>query len=595
MADITITELEELTPTALHLVKAGANGFRPLAAKAEADAKCATCNGTGKILAGNRKCPDCAGTASPVAVEKALACACDACAWLTTLQKALAEGDDAEIAKAELSGKTINDLPDSAFAYIESGGTKDADGKTTPRRLRHFPVHDEAHARNALAQAPKSPFGDKAMPKIKAACHKFGIEISAEKGDGIVLKVQDGGAIVSALNQAGSSGPYPGSAEWEAQDAQILIDAGTLIAQAGQKLQLSLDREQTEVAVGGKPHDVEDVFDLEDALSALDAVLGITARMAFTEQAEGQAAGMSKAGRRLSGVSIDKVVGARDAADQLRSHLTDLLGPDDPAAAGGQTATKGAFDMDAMTDEQFDAAVAAKAAEVAKKAIADHEAEKAEAEATAKKKAADKKAAKKAAKVAKKEKKTAKVEAAAKAEAARRAGMTDDERATDDAAKAVAAKALADAKMLRSLAKVAKKGDAGALERMAKAVSKGEVPDELRKEIEELRGQVEKFASDVPHSGRFPLSTEAGDGAARKALEALAGFSRGDGIGGTTQDAVAKSFDEKIEAAVKAGDVMGADQIRSEKAFELAKRAEIGRGYPTAGGPDKVPSPVVPQ
>ena len=461
MADITITELEELTPTALHLVKAGANGFRPLAAKAEADAKCATCDGTGKILAGNRKCPDCAGTASPVAVEKALACACDACAWLTTLQKALAEGDDAEIAKAELSGKTINDLPDSAFAYIESGGTKDADGKTTPRRLRHFPVHDEAHARNALAQAPKSPFGDKAMPKIKAACHKFGIEISAEKGDGIVLKVQDGGAIVSALNQAGSSGPYPGSAEWEAQDAEILIDAGTLIAQAGQKLQLSLDREQTEVAVGGKPHDVEDVFDLEDALSALDAVLGITARMAFTEQAEGQAAGMSKAGRRLSGVSIDKVVGARDAADQLRSHLTDLLGPDDPAAAGGQTATKGAFDME-LTKEQLDEIVAVKAAEIAEKVVADRETAKAEAEATAKKKAADKKAAKKAAKVAKKEKKTAKVEAAAKAEAARRAGMSDDERATDDAAKAVAAKALADAKMLRSLAKVAKKGDAGA-------------------------------------------------------------------------------------------------------------------------------------
>ena len=588
-----ISELEDLDVHTLHFVKAGANGFRELLAKAEGDTPCPTCGGKKTILQGNRKCPDCAGTGNATTVEKALACECDACLALSTLQKALAAGDDGEIAKAEMTGAAQNDLPDSAFAYIEPGGKKDDEGKTTPRSLRHFPVHDEAHARNALARAPQSPFGPKAMPKIRAACHKFGIEISDEADKGLTIK--DGGAIVSALNQAGSSGPYPGSPEWEAQDAQILIDAGTSLADAGRKLQQVLDREQTEVAVGGKPHDVEDVFDLEDALSALDAVLGITARMAFTEQAEGQAAGMSKAGRRLSGVSIDKVVGARDAADQLRSHLTDLLGPDDPAAAGGQTATKGAFDMDAMTDEQFDAAVAAKAAEVAKKAIADHEAEKAEAEATAKKKAADKKAAKKAAKVAKKEKKTAKVEAAAKAEAARRAGMTDDERATDDAAKAVAAKALADAKMLRSLAKVAKKGDAGALERMAKAVSKGEVPDELRKEIEELRGQVEKFASDVPHSGRFPLSTEAGDGAARKALEALAGFSRGDGIGGTTQDAVAKSFDEKIEAAVKAGDVMGADQIRSEKAFELAKRAEIGRGYPTAGGPDKVPSPVVPQ
>jgi hypothetical protein len=32
-----ISELEDLVPTALHLVKAGANGFRPLAAKAKGD------------------------------------------------------------------------------------------------------------------------------------------------------------------------------------------------------------------------------------------------------------------------------------------------------------------------------------------------------------------------------------------------------------------------------------------------------------------------------------------------------------------------------------------------------------------------------
>jgi HK97 family phage prohead protease len=52
----------------------------------------------------------------------------------------------------------VNDLPDSAFLYVEPGGTKDSDGKTTPRSLRHFPVKDAsgkpdaAHIANALAR-----------------------------------------------------------------------------------------------------------------------------------------------------------------------------------------------------------------------------------------------------------------------------------------------------------------------------------------------------------------------------------------------------------------------------------------------------------
>lgn len=78
--------------------------------------------------------------------------------------------------RAVLSAADKNDLPDSAFAYIEPGGSKDADGKTTPRKLRHFPIHDKAHVANALSRAPQSPFGDKALPNIKAAAKKFGID-----------------------------------------------------------------------------------------------------------------------------------------------------------------------------------------------------------------------------------------------------------------------------------------------------------------------------------------------------------------------------------------------------------------------------------
>lgn len=63
---------------------------------------------------------------------------------------------------AEWSSAYMDDLPDSSFLYIEPGGSKDSDGKTTPRSLRHFPVKDAngnvdlPHVRNALARIPQS-------------------------------------------------------------------------------------------------------------------------------------------------------------------------------------------------------------------------------------------------------------------------------------------------------------------------------------------------------------------------------------------------------------------------------------------------------
>src|SRR6266567_3038373 len=82
---------------------------------------------------------------------------------------------------AEMSAAAINELPDSDFAYIEPGGSKDSDGKTTPRSLRHFPIHDADHVRNALARAPQSPFGKEAMPKIKAAAKRFNIDVASSE------------------------------------------------------------------------------------------------------------------------------------------------------------------------------------------------------------------------------------------------------------------------------------------------------------------------------------------------------------------------------------------------------------------------------
>jgi hypothetical protein len=106
--------------------------------------------------------------------------------------------------KAEMAAAEINDLPDSAFAYIEPGGKKDADNRTTPRSLRHFPIHDAAHVRSALSRVSQSPFGDKAMPKIKTAAKKFGIEMADDsdggnKGSLAAMDLSKGAQILSCL------------------------------------------------------------------------------------------------------------------------------------------------------------------------------------------------------------------------------------------------------------------------------------------------------------------------------------------------------------------------------------------------------------
>ena len=63
----------------------------------------------------------------------------------------------------EMARKSINDLPDSDFAYIQPGGKKE-DGKTNVTKL-----------------SLKSLFKAKALKKIKSAAKKFGIKM-AESG-----------------------------------------------------------------------------------------------------------------------------------------------------------------------------------------------------------------------------------------------------------------------------------------------------------------------------------------------------------------------------------------------------------------------------
>lgn len=95
------------------------------------------------------------------------------------------------IEKAVWTAAYVNDLPDSAFAYIEPGGKKDDEGKTVPRSLRHLPYKDKngkpdpAHVRNALARLPQTHISasakESARRKLLAAAKEVGIEVSEKK------------------------------------------------------------------------------------------------------------------------------------------------------------------------------------------------------------------------------------------------------------------------------------------------------------------------------------------------------------------------------------------------------------------------------
>jgi hypothetical protein len=80
-----------------------------------------------------------------------------------TMEKAQAwVNEHKQAVDAEWTTDYINNLDDSAFAYIEPGGKKDEQGKTVPRSLRHLPYKnaegeiDHDHLVNALARVKQS-------------------------------------------------------------------------------------------------------------------------------------------------------------------------------------------------------------------------------------------------------------------------------------------------------------------------------------------------------------------------------------------------------------------------------------------------------
>jgi hypothetical protein len=289
----------------------------------------------------------------------------------------------ADVAKAALSAKAQNDLPDSAFAYVESGGTKDESGKTTPRSLRHFNVGDKAHADNAAARiAQGAEFGDEAKPKVEAAQRKFGEKkVSKEAGvpdavtkadpmdtagDAVMLdEGMDGldptvplAAPDAELNLPGDP-TDPGSPAWEGIDAASAQKWLSIAARLKNALSVLAERETLEAA-SADPSDIENAWNLEDAMCAVDFAIEQLAVFAAGEQAEAELGAemaemckalagfdpaplgviegltaVRKSGRVLSSANEARI---RDAANALESVLASL--PSAPPAAEPVTKEK---------------------------------------------------------------------------------------------------------------------------------------------------------------------------------------------------------------------------------------------------------------
>ncbi|MBU2060024.1 MAG: hypothetical protein KKB38_20105 [Gammaproteobacteria bacterium] len=87
----------------------------------------------------------------------------------------LAEEEEDEVEKAKLTTEQRKKIPGGKFAYIDSKGGK------------HLPIHDKAHAQNAMARWNQTQFESpekkkSAARKILAAARRFGIEIDPKSG-----------------------------------------------------------------------------------------------------------------------------------------------------------------------------------------------------------------------------------------------------------------------------------------------------------------------------------------------------------------------------------------------------------------------------
>ena len=288
---------------------------------------CPTCKGSGVLgtpANPDRPCVDCEGTGRDGRhtgnVQDGFAGARQFGDVRETIDKSetdLYDEDETDVEKAKLNTKQRDALSDSAFALPG----------------RRYPIHDESHARNALARVAQNGTSDE-QAKVRAAVKSRYPNIDVEKSESDDVVVKDGMVsgpnplIGSVSGMPDDSAADPGSPAWEAVDAETAKAAALALMTASELIRQFAQRESIEVAAG-EGNDAFDVGAAEMALCDVSRALGTMATMAFHEGLEAAKSTddpevAQKAGKRLSTRSVSALAAARD-------HLNKLLGNDDPA------------------------------------------------------------------------------------------------------------------------------------------------------------------------------------------------------------------------------------------------------------------------
>jgi len=182
------------------------------------------------------------------------------------------------------------------------------------------------HAIHAAAARAK----DETMPAvIKADDADLAADVVANPDE----ELPDADEVAAATPETAPGDPDdPTSAAWEAVDAARARQALELTIALQRLVEQAADREAQEVAVADDPDDAADnLWTLGDVSAAIDAIVGMLAPFAVTEQAEAdQLTAVTKAGRVLSTANESAIRGAVDALQKVLASLPAAT-PDDAA------------------------------------------------------------------------------------------------------------------------------------------------------------------------------------------------------------------------------------------------------------------------
>jgi hypothetical protein len=228
-----------------------------------------------------------------------------------------------------------------------------------------IPAEAKAYAPDPNPPAPgrqNRPEGMEAAPGVKATATVITSLMEAIDLLGAQRKLEKKGKVLQVPNPTAAESSDIGSGPWENYDSVSLEQVAQMLASCGHALDAIRQREAVEAAAGNEG-DVQDTQDLDMAGDALDAALGVVARLAFHEGAAADALA-KKSGRVLSRKNEEHLRAARD-------HLSHVLAGVANQPESGEPDSEENQIMTTVTKEELETMVstsAQKAVEAARKA-----------------------------------------------------------------------------------------------------------------------------------------------------------------------------------------------------------------------------------